>query len=236
MPSPTGRPAMASAVQWITVAAVIGLMAFYYLVRADVIGVASAPGAWIPMTSDARSAWAHFGGAAVLLGLLPLSIACMATRRSPAELGLGLGRWREGLGWVAVGAPLAIAAGRLAAGDPAMRAVYPLYPDSFDGPTRFLTYVVLQILYYGAWETLFRGVLLFGLKDSIGDRAANLFQTALSVTAHFGRPLPETLSALPAGLVFGGVAIRTRSVWYVALIHWTVGVSMDWFIVTGTWP
>lgn len=236
MSSSIGRPGIAGASQWITVAAVIGLTVFYYLARADVIGVASATGAWFPMTTDARSAWTHFGGAAVLLGLLPLAVGCLATRRSPAGLGLGLGRWREGLIWVAVGVPLAVVAGRVAAGDPAMRAVYPLYPDSFGGAGRFVTYAVLQMLYYGAWEILFRGVLLLGLEDSIGGRAANLFQTALSVTAHFGRPLPETLSALPAGLIFGGVALRTRSIWYVALIHWTVGMSMDWFIVTGAWP
>ena len=220
---------------WILVPAVVSLMVFYYLARADTIGVTSTGRTWVPMTSTGLPAWAHFLAAALLLGVIPVGIARLATRRSLADLGLGLGRWREGLGWVALGVPLAVIAGRIAAGDPAMRAVYPLYPRALDGPGGFWGYAALQLLYYAGWEALFRGVLLHGLADSLGHQTANIVQTGLSVTTHFGRALPETLSALPAGLVFGAVALRTRSIWYVVLIHWAVGVSMDWFIIHGTW-
>lgn len=210
---------------------VLGLTAFYYLARADTIGVSSAVRGWVPMTAPPVAAWLHFTAAGLLLGVIPVAVAWIAGRRSPRSLGLGSGKWREGLAWVAVGVPLAILAGRVAAADPAMRAVYPLYPDAITSPGGFCAYAALQLLYYGAWEALFRGVLLFGLKDSIGGAAANLVQTALSVTAHFGRALMETISAIPASLVFGAVALRTRSIWYVMVIHWTVGVSMDWFIL-----
>lgn len=215
---------------WVVLPAVLGLVAFYYLTRADTIGVSSPGRAWTPMTGASVSAWRHFVSAAVLLGALPVAVTWLAGR-SPRSLGLGLGRWREGLAWVAAGVPLAIVAGRIAAANPAMQAVYPLYPHQIDGTTSFLAYAVLQALYFAAWEVLFRGVLLFGMKDLVGGRVANLVQTALSVTAHFGRALAETFSALPAGLVFGAVALRTRSVWYTAVIHWTVAVSMDWFIL-----
>jgi len=58
-------------------------------------------------------------------------------------------------------------------------------------------------------------------------------QTALSVTAHFGRALNETFAALPAGLLFGWVDLRLRSIWYVAIVHWLIGMSMDAFIIFG---
>jgi membrane protease YdiL (CAAX protease family) len=219
--------------EWVLVPAVLGLLAFYYLARADTIGVSSSDRGWTPMTGPSLSAWQHFLSAGILLGGFPLLVVWLATRRSPARLGLGIGRWREGLRWLAVGVPLAILAGRLAAASPTMRAVYPLYPGGLERAGAFWTYAALQLLYYGAWEILFRGVLLFGLMDALGARASNLVQTGLSTTAHFGRALPETFMALPAGLVFGAVALRTRSVWYVALIHWTAGVSMDWFITRG---
>ncbi len=83
---------------------------------------------------------------------------------------------------------------------------------------------------------LFRGVLLFGLEDRLGRSSANGVQTVCSVLAHFGRAVNETAAALPAGLVFGWIGLRLRSVWYVALIHWTVGISMDWHIVTAAGP
>ncbi|MEJ2215181.1 MAG: CPBP family intramembrane metalloprotease [Gemmatimonadota bacterium] len=227
-----GSLAVRHRTEWIMLSAVLGLVAFYYLTRADTIGVSSPARGWTAMTGASVAAWRHFVSAAVLLGLVPVSMAWLAGR-SPRSVGLGLGRWREGLLWLAAGVPLAVVAGRIAAANPLMRAVYPLYPQHLDGTGLFAAYAALQILYFGAWEVLFRGVLLFGTEDIVGPRPANLFQTALSVTAHFGRALTETFSALPAGLVFGAVALRTRSVWYTAIIHWTVAVSMDWFIMHG---
>src|SRR5439155_825400 len=80
-------------------------------------------------------------------------------------------------------------------------------------------YAALQLLYFGSWEVLFRGVLLFGLRGVMGDTSSNLVQTALSVTAHFGRSLNEACAAGPAGLVFGAIDLRLGSVWYVALLQ-----------------
>lgn len=217
---------------WIVVPATLGIVLFYYLVRPDTVGVLSS-GSWTPITSGPVPRWGHYGGAVLLLAVFPLAAAWVGAGVSPRAMGLGIGRWREGLIWLAVGVPLAIIAGRIAAGSPVMRAIYPLYPEGLDQAGAFWAYAALQLLYYGAWETLFRGVLLFGLKDDMGDHGANLLQTGISVTSHFGRATTETLSALPAGLIFGAVALRTRSIWYVAIIHWTVGVSMDWFIVHG---
>ena len=78
---------------------------------------------------------------------------------------------------------------------------------------------------------MFRGVILFGLRKHVGGATANAIQTALSVLAHFGRPFEETLSAIPAGLVFGAIDLRVGSIWYVAIIHWVVGVALDWWVV-----
>ena len=58
-----------------------------------------------------------------------------------------------------------------------------------------------------------------------------MLQTVLSVTAHFGRAINETASALVAGPIFGWVDLKVGSIWYVAILHWLVGVSMDWFIL-----
>lgn len=213
----------------LVVGAAVALTAFYYLARADTIGVLAGGRAWAPMTVRPLSSAAHFVAAAVLLGVFPLALATRLTRKHLSALGLGLGHWRQGLLWMAVGVPLAVLAGKIGAASPALRAVYPLYPLPPDQP--FAVHAALQFLYFAAWEMLFRGVLLFGLKDRIGGGLSNAIQTALSVVAHFGRALDETAAALPAGLVFGWVDLRVGSIWYVAVIHWAVGVSVDWFIM-----
>jgi membrane protease YdiL (CAAX protease family) len=171
----------------------------------------------------------HFAAAALLLGILPVAAARVLTGLSLKELGLGLGNVRAGLLLLGAGAPLAILAGAIAAASPAMRAVYPLFPAA--ARQGFVTYAVVQFLYFGAWEVLFRGVLLFGLRPKLGDGSANALQTALSVTAHFGRAINETASALMAGPLFGWLDLKLGSIWYVAILHWLVGVSMDWFIL-----
>jgi membrane protease YdiL (CAAX protease family) len=44
---------------------------------------------------------------------------------------------------------------------------------------------------------------------------------------HYGKPLPETLGAIVAGLVLGTLALRTRSIWGGVLIHIGVALTMD---------
>ncbi|MDH3291233.1 MAG: CPBP family intramembrane metalloprotease [Gemmatimonadota bacterium] len=214
------------------VTATVVLALLYYFGRADTIGVLSGDRGWQVMTPGVRSARLHYLLSAVLLGIVPLVVARFACGIRLRELGLGLGRWREGLVWLAIGVPLAVLAGKIAAGQSAMQAVYPLDPTIGPG-WEFLPYAVAAFLYFGSWEILFRSVLLFGLAPSMGGTSANAVQTGLAVTAHFGRALNEVFSALPASFVFGYVTLRVRSIWYVALIHWTVAMSMEWFILTG---
>jgi len=212
--------------------ATLALVCFYYLARADAVGVYSRPRGWFALTGAPLAPPLHFAASALLLAVIPVLAAWRLAGLTPRDLGLGLGRWRAGLAWLAVGLPLAILAGRIAALAPAIRAVYPLDPTLAAEPRAFIRYAALQFLYFGSWEVLFRGVLLFGLRAPLGAASSNVVQTALSVTAHFGRAINETLAAAPAGIVFGAIDLRIGSIWYVALLHWVVGVSMDWFILT----
>lgn len=228
-----GRPASARGAEWLPIVATFALVAFYYLLRVDAIGVFAPSRGWHTLTARPLPPWLHYLGSALVLGVVPVALARRLTGLSLRELGLGIGDWRLGLRWLVVGVPLAIVAGKIGAAAPAMQAVYPLDSGVAATPAHFLPYALLTFCYYGAWEALFRGVLLFGLRRRIGTGPANAMQTAVSVTAHFGRALNETFAALPAGLAFGWVTGRIGSIWYVAVIHWTVAVSVDWFILTG---
>jgi membrane protease YdiL (CAAX protease family) len=211
---------------------VLALTTFYYAARADSLGVLSTAGVWSPVVERALDPRSHFIAGFLLLGLAPVLAARRILGTRFSGLGLGLGDWRRGLAWLAAGVPVALLAGCIASRSTAMQAVYPLDRAVVPDPSAFTPYAALQFLYYGSWEVLFRGVLLFGLRSSLGSGRANMLQTALSVTAHFGRPIDETLAALPAGLLFGWIDLRVGSIWYVAIIHWLVGVSADWFLAS----
>ena len=213
--------------------ATFSLFAFYYVARADLVGTRPAGGGWLTVSAPVLSPTGHFMAAALVLGVIPVVAATWVCGLHLRDLGLGRGDWRAGLFWLAIGLPGAVAAGWIASGDPMMRTVYPLDPGIVATWQSFAPHALRNALYFVAWEVLFRGVLLFGLRSSLGDGNANAGQTGFSVLAHFGRPMTETFAALPAGFLFGSICLRTGSIWYVALIHWTVGTSMDWFIVSG---
>ncbi|MFT5232924.1 MAG: membrane protease YdiL (CAAX protease family) [Candidatus Krumholzibacteriia bacterium] len=212
---------------------VLVLTPFFYWLRADSIGVSSHTRAWTILTGSELNHITHNVASAIVLGLLPLLVARFCLGLGFRDMGMGLGRWKRGLLWVGIGVPVAILAGWVSAAKPEMRAVYPLNPGLVSGQASFVNHALIQLLYYGSWEILFRGVLLRGLTPRLGFATANMIQMALSVLAHFGRPGTETLSAIPAGLAFGGIAHQTKSVWYVILIHWAVGTAQDAFIMCG---
>jgi len=218
---------------WTLLVATAVLCAFYHLLRADVVGVYAVGRGWAPLTPVRLGPTAHFAGSGLLLGVIPVLAVRWITRSSLADLGLGIGRWRLGLAWLALGIPLAVLAGWISAPSPSLRAVYPLDPTLTPDLARMIPHAARQSLYFFGWEVLFRGVILFGLRKHVGGATANMIQTALSVLAHFGRPMEETLSAIPAGLLFGAIDLRVGSMWYLAIVHWVVGVSVDWWIVAG---
>lgn len=213
--------------------AVIALTVFNYWTRADVLGVCGPGREWTAMTGNPVTFVRHNLAAGILLGLVPLLLGRFWCGLGLRDLGLGKGRTRRGLAWLAVGVPLALLAGKLSAGQAVTRAVYPLDPGVTPAVGDFARHAAFHLLYFCGWEILFRGVLLRALAPRFGFATANVIQTALSVTAHFGRPFSETFAAIPAGLAFGGVARHTGTVWYVILIHWAVGMAQDWFILTG---
>ncbi len=222
-----------SASEWrspvLILTATVVLIGHYYLGRPDVIGVFSDSRGWSVMTPGALSPFGHFLASFILLAAIPVLVGRWVCGLRLREMGLGLGDWRQGLIWLAVGVPIALFAGWTAGGQPGMRAVYPLDPGIMENQSRFAVYAAAAFLYYGSWEILFRGVLLFGLANRVGAVNANGIQTALSVTAHFGRSIMETVSAVPGGFIFGFVTLRLRSLWYIAIIHWTLGMSTEWF-------
>src|SRR5207247_8845622 len=133
-------------------------------------------------------AW-HCAVSLRVLGLVRVAAASGLAGLKLRALGLGLGRWRAGLAWFAVGVPLAVLAGKIGAGSAAVRAVYPLDPQVT--ASGFVRYALTELPYFAAWEVLFRGGWLFGLARRVGPGGATALQTALPVTDTFGRPLPD---------------------------------------------
>jgi membrane protease YdiL (CAAX protease family) len=174
-----------------------------------------------------------FVTAFLLLGLAPLTVVLLVFRDPLKEYGLRLGNWREGLTLVAILFPLiALAMLYPASQTEEMRAFYPFDKAAGHTVSSFVRFEFVRgIFFYTAWEFFFRGFMLFGLRKYVGDWLAVCIQTIPSCLWHVGMPTGEIISSIAAGILFGLMAIRTRSILWPLLLHVAIGVGLDGFII-----
>jgi len=106
---------------------------------------------------------------------------------------------------------------------------YPLPLIAREKLTFLIIWEFFYLFYYIGWEFLFRGYLLFGLERRLGWIMAIIFQTIPSTIIHWNKPEAETFSAILAGILFGAIALRTRSIIYPLFLHYLIGISTDVF-------
>jgi uncharacterized protein len=89
-----------------------------------------------------------------------------------------------------------------------------------------LKWELIYFIQFFAVEFFFRGFMLHGLKPRFGFYSV-FVMTVPYCMIHFGKPLPETLAAIIAGVALGCLSLKSRSIWLGVLIHFSVGLSMD---------
>lgn len=193
-----------------------------------------------------------FAGGFVLLVVLPSIFIRVVLRQSFAGFGLGLpppDRRRfaivSALGLAAISLPAFL----LGAGDADIKGEYPIFRGAFESDLDFAAYELSYLLFFIVIEFVFRGYLLFGLygfKDSdvkapqtgvpgplfFGYTA--ILIAMLSYTAwHLGKPQLELWGTIPWGLASGAIALASRSIVPLIVVHWALNVLLDVFIRNG---
>jgi membrane protease YdiL (CAAX protease family) len=174
-----------------------------------------------------------WGAALLLFGVVSLGLMRVVLHGTIASYGLAFGDWRFGLKALAVLAPVMVALAAAASRNPEFLAQYPLWRGACASRTAFLLHAAAYLAYYLGFETFFRGLVQFGLRESLGDWNAVLVQTALSTLMHIGKPAGEIYGAILGGLVFGIIVFRSRSLLPVVLLHFILGIALDLFICLG---
>ncbi|MBI2899929.1 MAG: CPBP family intramembrane metalloprotease [Planctomycetes bacterium] len=180
------------------------------------------------LRDPAAREWARhtcrFALAFVLFFLVP---AIWAGRRPLADFGIRTGDRLFGAAFLAVAIPLVTPLLWLGVRYGGLAQEYPLAKLAGSSAKMFLMWEATYLVYYVAWECFFRGFLLFGLRERMGAALAVVVQTIPSALLHIGKPASETFASVAAGILFGAVALRSRSVLYVLLFHWYVGAMTD---------
>lgn len=90
----------------------------------------------------------------------------------------------------------------------------------------FLTFELVYLLLFVSGESFWRGYIVFGLEETLGDYAIPIMVVPY-VMSHYEKPFGETMGAFVAGSLLGWLALRHRSFWPGVLVHWGVAVTMD---------
>lgn len=169
----------------------------------------------------------QFLSALLLLGVIPSLLARFVLGRSLAFQGVRLGDWRFGCCALVVGILALTPLLYLGSFDPEVQREYPLTRLAGCATDLFVLWELTYLIYYIAWEYFFRGFNLFLIEERWGAGAALLYQVIPSTLLHIGKPQTETLAAIVGGVLFGALALRTRSMLYPLLLHWYVGACTD---------
>jgi membrane protease YdiL (CAAX protease family) len=157
--------------------------------------------------------------------LLPICVILLVLREDPRRFGLRLGHWRKGALFTLLGILfMAVVIVGLAQSEE-FRSYYRM--GSFQAPQRraVTEFALRQLVYMFSWEFVFRGFLLFGLRERLGSLAVWI-QAVLFAIMHLGKPELETLSTILGGAAFGYIDLESESILPSVVIHWAIYVMM----------
>jgi membrane protease YdiL (CAAX protease family) len=186
-----------------------------------------------PFFGEFEAAVFMFTAAFALMGVLPVLVVRFVFKEPLRDYGLNVGDWGKYLPvtlilFLIIAVVFIYPASRTAE----MRAAFPFDKHIGDSISSFATFELMRgLLFYTAWEFFFRGFMLFGLQKYLGTWIAVCVQTVPSCLWHIGMPSGELFSSIVAGIMFGILAIRSNSIVYVVILHYAIGLILDFFIV-----
>jgi membrane protease YdiL (CAAX protease family) len=157
--------------------------------------------------------------------LIPVGIVVLVLREDPRRFGLSLGDWKKGAILTALGivfmAVVIAGLGRMEE----FRSYYSLSSFRFSQQREMVEFALRQLVYMFSWEFVFRGFMLFGLRERLGPLAVWIQAIPFAIM-HVGKPELETLSTIFGGAAFGYIDLESRSVLPSVIIHWAIYVMM----------
>lgn len=180
---------------------------------------------------DFYSTMYEYIAAFVLMFFVPFIFVKFIFKDKLTDYGFKKGDTKFGLKFCLFSIPVILGLMYIGSGTASIQVEYPL-AKSIAGNINYLVIIeFFYLIYYISWEFMFRGFMLFGLEKKYGALVAILIQTIPSTIVHIGKPFGETMGAIIAGLVFGYLAIRTRSIVYPFILHALLGISTDIFVI-----
>jgi membrane protease YdiL (CAAX protease family) len=99
--------------------------------------------------------------------------------------------------------------------------------------SKFLMWELVYCSQFFCLEFFFRGFMVKGLQNKFGLWSI-FIMTIPYCMIHFGKPLPETIGSVFAGLILGYISYRGKGILAGFLMHITVALAMDFMALWQT--
>ncbi|MBD3350764.1 MAG: CPBP family intramembrane metalloprotease [Candidatus Lokiarchaeota archaeon] len=183
-----------------------------------------------------------FGITFISLFLIPLFFNHVFWKYPGNTLGSQLGNKKLGIIILLISL-IAIPAMYIGSADPDLQNTYPLAQEwfkSFETNPQWVMFFFYELsyalLYYIPYEFFWRGFVQLGLSKSWGDvnKSKGMWKSILLVTVittilHATKPISEIIGAALVGILFGYLAEKTKSWYYIFGIHCFIGILTDVF-------
>jgi len=161
----------------------------------------------------------------IYFGLFPVVTILIFLKKNPLDFGLKLGNYRLWIPYVVIFLAIAIPILYFSSDMSSVQGYY-RSGRNFD----LLKYALQMGVYMLGWEFLFRGFMLFGLKDKFKEGSI-IIQMIPFVLLHIGKPEIETISTIFTGLLWGYICYRGKSFWPAYIMHMVVNISNKAFVL-----
>jgi membrane protease YdiL (CAAX protease family) len=171
-------------------------------------------------------AWA--AGCVIFYFLLPWIFSRFVFRQKNVETGLSINVPRQHIQIYLLMLLLVIPLVVVASFNSHFQATYPFYyfPKGDFPLQRFVIWEFFYLLQFIGVEYFFRGFILFNCKQFFNENAVYISVIPYCMI-HFGKPMPETIAAIIAGIFLGKMALRSGSILPGIILHYSVAISMD---------
>lgn len=161
---------------------------------------------------------------AMYYGVLPFVFGLVVLRKTPAQLGMGLGNYKF---WIPTASLFIVIIVPLIAITSNVQGMKQSYGIS---NFVFKDYFFSMLLWMFGWEYIFRGFLLAGLRDSFKEGAI-IVQMIPFTLLHAGQPDVVIYGCILSGLAFGYISYRGESFLPSYIVHIVINTTVTLFAV-----
>jgi len=158
--------------------------------------------------------------------ILSIIVIKFILKENLRNYGLQVGDYRTGLALSAIFFLVMIPAIWFFSAEPDFSEKYPHLLSTRNNYKEFFIYELGMMLYMISWEFIWRGFMLFGLKEKFGYYSV-MIQMIPFVILHNGKPAAETFGAIAGGIALGVLALRTNSILYCVITHMGIMFTID---------